>query len=154
MVLSTNYIASIENKIIEWKLKEDRRQATFENNERARQATAQIKIADVERKVVEWQSKENIRQGTFETNEQSREIVTDTKIGELESRFQTLTTQQQQDAGLIDAMKGEPSMRAKIDKMDALTDKISTIKDTKGDTDFKWSLEHEDGKLYLKYGEE
>lgn len=33
------------------------------------------------------------------------------------------------------------------------SNEIATVKDVKGVKDFKWSLEHEDGKLYFIYEE-
>lgn len=45
-------------------------------------------------------------------------INVDNKINDIETRFQTLTTEQQQDAEVIEARKGENSLKAKMDKID------------------------------------
>lgn len=127
MILSSNYIASIESKLIEWQINEEIRQATFENNEQTRQANTAVTITDVENKVVEWQGNENTRQATFENNEQVRQVSADDKIADLEKRFNDLTSEQQQDAEVIDARKGKPSLKAKMDDVDTQLNEIATV---------------------------
>lgn len=47
------------------------------------------------------------------------------KIADVESRFQTLTTAQQQASEVVDARRGKASLRAKIDVMDAQSNDIA-----------------------------
>mgnify|MGYP000194268717 CR=1 FL=1 len=101
-ILSSNYIASIENKMIEWQLNEDLRQEIFENNEVNRERA--------------FNTNETNRQSIFETNEANRQEIFETNEADRENRFYRLTTEQQQDAEVIDARDGEISLKARLDR--------------------------------------
>lgn len=64
------------------------------------------------------------------------------KIVDVESRFQTLTTEQQQDAEVVDARKGKTSLKAKIDEMD------STVASHKADKMPHLIKDEDTGKTY------
>lgn len=59
IALSSNYIASIENKLIEWQLNENLRQKVFDSNESIRQS--------------KFDTNEATRQNNFDTNETARQ---------------------------------------------------------------------------------
>lgn len=102
ITLSSNYIASIENKMIEWQLNEDLRQEIFENNEVNRERA--------------FNTNETNRQNTFDTNEANRQEIFETNEADRENRFYRLTTEQQQDAEVVDARDGEISLKARLDR--------------------------------------
>lgn len=52
------------------------------------------------------------------------------KILDLETRWNDLTTKQQQDAEVIDARKGKASLKAKIDELESQSNEIATDLDT------------------------
>lgn len=131
-ILSSNYIASIENKMIEWQLNEDLRQEIFENNEVNRERA--------------FNTNETNRQNTFDTNEANRQEIFETNEADRENRFYRLTTEQQQDAEVIDARNGELSLKARLDKMEQFQDH-----DT-GKT-YKYGFKYENGFLVFIFEE-
>lgn len=56
---------------------------------------------------------------TAATNANTATTNANNKIVDVETRFQALTTTQQQDAEVVDARKGKASLRAKIDELDS-----------------------------------
>ena len=74
--------------------------------EQVRQYAEEVRIENENERIYN----ENLRQ--------SQETARQESIADIETRFNDLTTEQQQDAEVIDARKGEVSLRAKIDAMD------------------------------------
>lgn len=107
LLLSSNYIASIENKMIEWNANETSRQTRFENNEIGRndifnysQSAKQntFNVSEAGRQNT-FNTNENARQNTFNTNETQR----NTNETNRQNRFNSLTTAQQQASEVIDS---------------------------------------------------
>lgn len=104
--------------------------------EQIRQAAEEVRIENENERI----DNENLRQ--------SQETARQESIADIETRFDTLTTEQQQEAEVIDARKGEISLRAKIDAMDNevashLSDYENTIED---------NLKHYNLATYMRGG--
>jgi hypothetical protein len=81
------------------------------------------------------------------------------KIVDVESRFNTLTSAQQGDSEVVDARKGEVSLRAKIDKIDTahiahVADEMPhQLKDITTNKIYKYGIKQQDGHLIFAYQE-
>ena len=120
MALSTNYIASIENKIVEWQLKENIRQSTFEINENSRISKSDAKIADVESR---FQAMAASQQGATEVIDARKGKASlrakidemDTQSNEIASDFKIISMQ---GASFVDKMQGLIDVRGIYVKTD------------------------------------
>lgn len=78
-------------------------------NERERERKANNKIQELENTRVEYINKFNTELDSFADQ-------VDTSMSDYETRFNALTTSQQQDAEVIDARDGEQTLRARLDR--------------------------------------
>lgn len=98
-----------------------------EKNEASRQNTFTNKVNEVDKKIVEMNTAKDNFISSINTKvdnkiseiDKSKSDMTNTvtnKIDEVETRFNALTSKQQQDAEVIDARDGETSLKARLDR--------------------------------------
>lgn len=127
-----------------------------EKNEATRQNTFTNKVNEVDKKISEINitkdkfissinTKVDTKISEIDNSKSDMTATVSNKIDEVESRFNALTTQQQQDAEVIDARDGETSLKARLDrdieKTNKELDKIkkleeSTVSTVETESDF------------------
>ena len=102
-------------------------EAVREKNEASRQNTFTNKVNEVDKKIVEMNTAKDNFISSINTKvdnkiseiDKSKSDMTNTvsnKVNEVETRFNALTSKQQQDAEVIDARDGETSLKARLDR--------------------------------------
>lgn len=124
-VSSNSIVVTLDKNMLS---KDGRAYAEIELTDSAGTVTSSSFIFDIDRKIGEGATIPGAIEGFVEkyaklTEEFKKQFQTYTN--DLDTRFNTLTASQQQDAEVIDARKGETSLRVKMDKID---EQFNTIK--------------------------
>ena len=128
-----------------------------EKNEASRQDVFENKVSEVDKKIVELNTtKDNFISSVnakvdnkISELDNAKSDMTNTvlnKVNEVETRFNTLTSSQQQDAEVIDARDGEASLKARLDRdlyKDgiSLSDRIEAIEGLKDSQNMKYETD-------------